>query len=228
MKSASPDKDVFQTGPTDQFDLRRTREEQAAPKMSHRSLTWLLSLMCLVPVITILALWQYLPQVYEGQLKAEVYAQGLPPKEYYSTEYHKRLPVSDGVLVLKNISDVDWTHLNVQVNGNYQIYDRETIPAGRQREYILGKFLNRTGAKFQLQYNELNRVRVYARRPTKDRATFEHKFETHTEIETNWWQVVALLGTFTLLLGIASVVFSKLYAASKAESRAKEMAQKSS
>ena len=206
--------------PVKQLDHRLTREEQAAPQLTHQSLTLLLGLMCLIPVTTIFALWGYLPDVHEGQLEAEVYAQGLPPKEYYSTEYYKRLPVSDGFLVLKNKSDVDWTHLNVQVNGNYQIYDRETIPAHGQREYILGKFLNRTGAKFQLQYNELNRVRVYARRPTKDRATFEHKFDTYAEVRTNWWPVGILLGTFALLLGIASVAFSRIYAAAEAENRA--------
>ena len=202
------------------FAPRLTREEQAAPKLTHHSLTMLLTLMCLIPVTTIFALWGYLPDVHEGQLKAEVYAQGLPPKEYYSTEYYKRLPISDGTLVLKNNSDVDWTHLNVQVNGNYQIYDRETIPAHGQREYILGKFLNRTGAKFQIQYNELDRVRVYARRPTKDRATFEHKFDTYTEVRTNWWPVGILLGTFALLLTIAAVAFSRIYAAAEAENRA--------
>jgi len=205
-----------------QVDQRLTREEKAAPKLNHLSLTLLLMLMCLVPVVTIFALWGYLPDVHEGQLKAEVYAEGLPPKEYYSTEYYKRLPISDGVLVLKNVSDVDWTHLNVQINGNYQIYDRETIPAHGQREYILGKFLNRTGAKFQLQYNELDRVRVYARRPTKDRATFEHKFDTFAEVKTNWWPVGILLGSFALMLGIAAVAFSRIYAAAEAENRALE------
>ena len=147
---------------------RLTREEQAAPKLNHQWLTLLLMLMCLIPVTTILALWRYLPDVHEGQLQAEVHAEGLPPKEYYATEYYKRLPVSDGVLVLKNKSDVDWTHLNVQVNGNYQIYDRDTIPAHGQREYDLGRFLNRTGARFQLQYNELNRCRLYTSPSPRD------------------------------------------------------------
>ncbi len=201
---------------------RLTREEQAAPKLNHQWLTMLLMLMCLIPVTTILALWRYLPDVHEGQLEAEVHAEGLPPKEYYATEYYKRLPISDGVLVLKNKSDVDWTHLNVQVNGNYQIYDRDPIPSQGQREYVLGKFLNRTGARFQLQYNELDRVRVYARRPTKDRATFEHKFDTYHEVTTNWWPVGILLGTFALLLAIASVAFSKIYKAAQAENRAIE------
>ena len=218
MNSDSTNRKDFKTSaPSKQLDARLTREEQGAPKLTHRSLTFLLALMCMIPVTTILVLWQYLPDVHEGQLEAEVYAQGLPPKEYYSTEHYKRLPINDGVLVLKNNSDVDWTHLNVQINGNYQIYDKEAIPAHQQREYILGKFLNRTGARFQLQYNELDRVRVYARRPTKDRATFEHKFETYAEAQTNWWPVGILLGTFTLLLAIAAITFSKLYAAAAAE-----------
>lgn len=217
MNNAQTNSNEFASSASANLDQRLTREEQAAPKLNHKWLTILLTLMCLIPVTTIFSLWRYLPDVHEGQLQAEVYAKGLPPKEYYSTEYYKRLPISDGVLVLKNQSDVDWTHLNVQVNGNYQIYDRETIPAHGQREYILGKFLNRTGAKFQLQYNELDRVRVYARRPTKDRATFEHKFDTYAEVKTNWWPVGILLGTFALLLGIASVAFSRIYAAAEAE-----------
>lgn len=223
MNNATANKNDFDPGESQgQTHARLTREELAAPQLNHRWLTFLLFLMCLIPVTTILSLWGYLPDVHEGQLKAQVVAQGLPPKEYYSTEYYNRLPISDGVLVLKNVSDVDWTHLNVQINGNYQIYDREPIPAHGQREYILGKFLNRTGAKFQLQYNELDRVRIYARRPTKDRATFEHKFDTFGETKANWWSVGILLGIFALLMGIAAIAFSKLYAAAEAEKRVAE------
>jgi len=222
MNNAQTDSDFASRASVNQIDQRLTREEKAAPNLTHQNLTLLLALMCAIPVTTIFVLWGYLPDVHEGQLKAEVYAKGLPPKEYYSTEYYKRLPISDGVMILKNNSDVDWTHLNVQINGNYQIYDREPIPAHGEREYILGKFLNRTGAKFQLQYNELDRVRVYARRPTKDRATFEHKFDTYAEVKTNWWPVGILLGTFALLLGLAGYAFSRIYAAAEAENRANQ------
>lgn len=155
--------------------------QKQSPRLSHKALTITLLGMCLVPVATILALWQYLPPVHEGELEANVYAEGLPPADFYKVEYYKRPPVEGGVLVLENKSDQDWTHLNIQVNGNYQVYDKETIPAHGERRYELNRFLNRSGARFSLQYNELQRVRVYARRPTKDRATFYHEFPTYSK-----------------------------------------------
>ncbi len=202
---------------TDSSDLdpRLTREEKAAPRLSHKRLTLMLSLMCLIPVITILVLWQYLPSVYEGQLKASVLTEGLPAKEFYATDYFERGNFEGGFLIVQNISDVDWTNLNIQVNGHYQIYDNEPILAGGEKRYQLSKFLNRTGARFSLQYNELNRVRIYARLPTRDRATFFQQFDTYAEAKTNWWPVAILLGTFAVLLGIAAKLFSGLYAANE-------------
>ena len=46
--------------------------------------------MCLVPVVTISALKQYLPPVYEGTLKATIAAEGLPPASFYDTDYRER------------------------------------------------------------------------------------------------------------------------------------------
>ena len=170
----------------------------------------MLAVMCLIPVATIAVLWQYLPPVYEGQLNAHVYTEGLPGKAFYSVDYYKRPEFEGGFLIVQNQSDQDWTHLNIQVNGNYQIYDTEPIEAHKEKRYQLGRFLNRTGARFSLQYNELNRVRIYARRPTKDRATLYHEFPTHFPAQPNYWTPVILIGVFLVLLLLAARTFVKL------------------
>lgn len=193
------------------LDPRLTREEKAAPLLSHRGLTIMLLLMCFVPMVTIIVLWQYLPNVYEGKLKADVVAEGLPTFDFYETVYYERPPFEGGAIIVQNKSDEDWTNINLQVNGNYQIYDNEPIPAGTEKRFLLDKFLNRTGARFSLQYNELNRVRIYARQPEGDRATFVKHFDTLHKVKTNWWPVVILLGSFAIMLFIAARVFSGLY-----------------
>ena len=119
-----------------------------------------------------------------------------------------------GEITIYNHSDVDWTHLNIQVNGNYQVYDTETIPAQGEKVYELSRFLNRTGARFSLQFNELERVRIYARRPTKDRATYYQNFETQNPIPERYVPVALLLGIFAVLLLVAAFIFVKLGAAS--------------
>ena len=148
-----------------------------APQLSSRGLTVLLCIMCLVPVVTIAALFSYLPPVFEGKLEASVSAEGLPPGSFYDEHYSKRPPVEHGVLVLHNDSEQDWTHLNIQINKHYQIYEHRTLAAGESRPFRTDRFVSRTGAKFDLRYNPLRRVRVYARRPTKDRATFATSFD---------------------------------------------------
>jgi hypothetical protein len=144
----------------------------AAPILSPTGLTWLLIAMCVIPIVTITALFSYLPKVYEGELKASVRAVGLPPGSFYAVRFSDRPPVPTGELIVKNESDQDWTHLNIQVNHFYQIYERNPIPAGEYRSFKLDRFVSRTGATFNLRYNPLRSVRIYARRPTKDRATY--------------------------------------------------------
>ncbi len=143
-----------------------------APHLSARGLTLLLAFMCLVPVVTIIALFNYLPPVYEGKLDASVSAEGLPPGKFYETYYSERPDVPHGILIVHNDGDQDWTHLNIQVNKHYQIYEHRPIPAGESRRFRTDRFVSRTGAKFDLRYNPLRYVRIYARRPEGDRATF--------------------------------------------------------
>jgi hypothetical protein len=148
-----------------------------APRLTPRGLTIVLATMCAIPIATISGLYWYMPKVYEGQLAASVSAEGLPPAAMYDLAYDARPKQFDGVLIVNNLGDQDWTHLNIQINGHYQIYDRDSISAGGSRRYRLDRFVNRTGAVFNLRYNPLKSVRIYARRPTKDRATFFTEFD---------------------------------------------------
>lgn len=154
-----------------------SRVIENAPQLSTTGLTRLLIAMCMVPVITIGTLYWYMPPVFEGELEASVAAEDLPPASFYDTHFSKRDKVGVGVLLLTNDSERDWTHLNIQINKHYQVYDHETIPAGETRRYRTDRFVSKTGAKFSLRYNPLRSVRVYARRPSGDRATFMTEFD---------------------------------------------------
>lgn len=193
-------------------------EQKKSPHLSHRGLTLMLAVMCLIPVTTIAVLYGYLPPVYEGKLEANVYAENLPGRDFYAVEYYQRPPVEEeGQLVVQNKSDQDWTHLNIQVNGNYQIYDTDPIPAHDEKRFDLSRFVNRTGARFSLQFNELSRVRIYARRPTKDRATFYHEFPTHFPVPSRYLPSAIMLGIFAILLAVAAWIFVRLGSAAASE-----------
>ncbi len=137
----------------------------------------LLIVMCSIPVITITALFWYLPPVYEGALQASISAEDLPPGTFYDQYYADRPPVDAGVLIVHNDSQQDWTNLNILINKQYQIHEHRPIPAGGSRRFRTDRFVSRTGAQFDLRYNPLRHVRIYARRPTKDRATFSTDFD---------------------------------------------------
>ena len=164
------------TEPAEQSSARRN-----APRLTHRGLTMLLVGMCLVPTVTIFSLWSYLPPVYEGQLEADARTTNLPPAEFYARPFRDRPTVGGGQLHVLNQSDQVWTMLNVQINHFYQIYDRDPLNPGEERTYELDRFVTRTGAIFDLRYNPVKNVRVYARRPTRDRATFFKDFEQPAE-----------------------------------------------
>ena len=153
------------------------------PRMTPFGLKITLAFMCLVPVIVILALFAYMPPVYEGELECKITATDLPSQVFYEQRYDLRPEFGGGKLVIENLSDQDWTHLNIQVNHHYQIHDSKPIPAHTSREFSLERFLNRTGARFKVRYNELNYARVYARRPTRDRATYACNFVAGKPVE---------------------------------------------
>jgi len=100
--------------------------------------------MCLTPVVIILTLFSYMPPVYEGLLEAKLTATGLPPQVYYEEKYYERTGHEGGQLIVENLSDQDWTHLNIQVNKHYQIIDKVPIKAHSVKAFDLDRFVNRT------------------------------------------------------------------------------------
>lgn len=157
---------------------------QKSPQLSSVALTRMLMGMCLIPVVTIFGLWSYMPAVEEGQLCCEFTAAGLPDAEFYAVDYWERDDYELGELIVSNVGEQDWTHLNIQVNGNYQIYDhREPILAGTTKSFKLNRFVSRAGSRFSLQYNELKKARIYARRPGGDRATYYCEFKNGKPVE---------------------------------------------
>lgn len=163
----------------------RSTAMQQSPQLSSSALTQILIGMCLLPIITITALWLYMPPAAEGELDCLFTATNLPDQDFYAIEYWKREKYHVGELVVLNQEEHDWTHLNIQINGHYQIYDKEPIPAGKSKTYKLERFVSRAGARFQLQYNELKSARIYARRdnPQHDRAIFHCNFKEGQPVE---------------------------------------------
>lgn len=144
----------------------------------------MLALMCIVPVTIVLLLWSFSPKVFEGQLEARVSATGLPDQKFYAVDYRARDDFQGGELVVTNLEDNEWTQLNIQVNKYYQIRDNQPIPSGSTRLFKLDSFLTRTGARFSLRYNEIKSVRIYARRPDSNRATFYCEFSKGLPVES--------------------------------------------
>lgn len=168
---------------TSDVSIPRSSISQDMATLSPRALKITLAIMCGVPVVIILALFSYMPKVYEGKLECRITAEGLPSQKFYEQRYDLRPEFGGGELVIENLSDQDWTHLNIQINKHYQIHDSLPIPAHTKRTFKLDRFLNRTGARFKVRYNELNYARVYARRPTRDRATYACEFEKGRPVE---------------------------------------------
>ncbi len=157
-------------------DDRLSSAQKASPKLSQRMLTTTLVVMMAIPVVTILSLWNFMPPVYEGQLQASVSTLGLPNPDFYSVPYIQRPPFEGGSIVVHNNSEYDWTHLKMQVNNFYSTFDIEPIEAGTEKEFLLSKFITRDGKSFNVRYTPLKSVRIYARRPKGDRATFGQEF----------------------------------------------------
>ena len=157
----------------------RSKAMQQSPQLSSAALTRLLIGMCLLPVITIFALFLYMPPAAEGELDCQFATSGLPDQNFYAVEYRLRNEYEGGELLVTNLEEHDWTHLNILVNGHYQVYDKEPIPAGETKNYKLERFVSRAGARFSLRYNQLKSARIYARRdnPKHDRATCSCTFE---------------------------------------------------
>ena len=164
-------------------ERNRSPETRNIPLLSPTRLTWMLGLMVMIPIVTLTAMEIFLPAVYEGKLECRMATVGLPEPAYYETRYDLREPVTGGELLVTNLSDQEWTHLNMQVNQRYQLYDIEPIPPQSTRSFRLESFISRSGARFSIQYNELKTARIYARRPTRDRATYTCDFKDGKVVE---------------------------------------------
>ena len=161
----------------------RSTVMQKSPQLSSTALTRILIGMCLLPIVTIMTLWYIMPPVAEGQLKCQFASKDLPGRDFYAIDYRNRDEYGLGELLVSNVGDEDWTHLNIQVNRAYQIYDREPIPAGTTKVFELDRFVSRAGARFSLRYNELKSARIYARLPKGDRATYACEFKEGLPVE---------------------------------------------
>lgn len=174
----SADTNNPQSSDSGSLATQKTSYQKRSPSLGGRSFLVILVLLCAVPVIAVALIWQNLPPVAEGKLEAHADATGLPNPDYYQIDYRKRPPHSGGELLITNTGSMEWTNINISINTFYQIYDNVPIPPGETARFELDSFVSRTGARFSLQYNELKSVRVYARLPTKNRATFNHTFPT--------------------------------------------------
>jgi hypothetical protein len=161
----------------------RSTVMQKSPQLSKGALTRLLIGMCLLPIITITVLFMILDPAAEGTLDCEFAAVGLPDADFYAIDYWERDEYSGGDLIVSNLEEVDWTHLNIQINGHYQVYDQEPIPAGSSKTFKMERFVTRAGSKFSLRYNELKSARIYARRATRDRAIYYCEFKNGEPVE---------------------------------------------
>lgn len=175
MHSPVTESTDFQTAAT---NPSKSSYQQAAPKIERGHFFKVLILLVCLPVCVIAVIWQYLPPVQEGKLLAKVTPVGLPEPDYYETDYKLRAPFEGGDLLVQNLSDQEWTHLHITINNAYQIADIVPIKPGETARFELNRFVSRSGARFSLQYNELRNVLIYARRPTKDRATYYQEFDT--------------------------------------------------
>jgi hypothetical protein len=135
-------------------------------------LTGLLVTVTLIPPTMIVVLWAILPPVKANQLLAEVHVENAPSPSFYLQEFSDRTFDSNVQIIVKNVGDVPWTNINVRVNRYYNIYDHEhPVRPGDQRAYLLSRFLYRD-VFFDMRYNPVRTVMVYARLPDGSRATY--------------------------------------------------------
>ena len=152
----------------------------AAPRLSARGLTILLVLMCCVPVVVIAILFAVLPPSPEKTLQAGVRLIGCPDSDYYDTHFAQREPAGDdAVLILKNDSDDEWTHMYLRINRLFSAdaYEGEPLAPGEEKVFEISRFQTRTGAQLDLTYNPVRNVEVYARLPSGARAVYVRDFE---------------------------------------------------
>lgn len=178
------------------------------PRMSSRTLTILLALMCTVPGITIYVLWQIMPPVSVGTLNVTVERLDVPGIEYYQEPIEDRYDVSGSKVLIRNDSEHAWSHIVIKLNNHYDIKDSCTcelgcelgkcthgnnpIEPGEERSYLLNRFVGRTSAKFDLRQLPLRHVRVFAKQIGKgNRASFDADYPEMTLQREGWFSWLA-------------------------------------
>lgn len=159
----------------------RAKAFESTPKLSHRNLTLMLAAMCIVPIATILLLWLKMPPVYESKLKASAELVGHPPPNYYELNLADRVYLPEVALAVTNESDESWTNVNIRINGYYDVHehDHEFRP-GETREYLLNRFIIKSGDFYDMRYRPVHSVMVYARQKDMSRATFYKEFSSES------------------------------------------------
>ncbi len=149
-----------------------------APRLSTRALTALLGLMCLTPVVIISMIFWSLPAVQVNQLQAKIEIIGDVPGSFYQLPFDQRNYLPEMQIAVTNVGEETWTNLFVRVNHNYSVFETGVpFRPGETREYLLNRFTSRTGAYFDMRYNPVRDVMVYARLPDRSRATFQQQFD---------------------------------------------------
>ncbi len=155
--------------------------QKASPILGRNQFLFVMALLMILPVGTVALIGLFLPPVQEGTLEAKVQPVGLPDPEFYQIKYSARPEFEGGFLLVTNTGEEEWTNFEITLNTFYQIYDYKPIKPGETVSFNLNRFISKMGAKFSLRYNEVRYVRIYARLPSKKRATYYQKFDTVAE-----------------------------------------------
>lgn len=152
-------------------------------QLSRKSFVAMLVAMFIVPIATVLTLWFYLPPVSMYTLDATVTLVGMErAKEFDRREAIPAVP--EPRVVVKNIGQDEWTQLIVEVNKRYKVYRTdEVVPAGETIEFGLDYFMTREGLFFPPGQIDVKHVRVYARLPSRSRATYEADFDAEFNVK---------------------------------------------
>lgn len=193
-KNSSPEKSQTTTAEPTHTESSAVRN---APRLSTRTLTIMLALMCMVPGIVIFSLTKLMPPTAEGKLEGSVILVNVPTEiSYYEVEdLGQRKDVSEASVILKNESESEWQHIVIKVNNRYDLKDHTNpIPAGGQRSYLLNRCVSRTGARFDLRQLPLSHVRVFAKQVDRgNRATLNVTYPGMVKSRGPWLTVLAIL-----------------------------------
>lgn len=150
---------------------------EQSPRLSSHGLTGVLFLMCAIPIVTITLMWWFLPPVKLNELKAAIEVLGAPPNSYYELPFDERNYLPEIQIQITNAGNDEWTNMYIRVNHNYSFHDSSLVLApGESREFALNRFSSRTGAFFDMRYNPVKEVMIYARLPDRSRATYYESF----------------------------------------------------